>query len=572
MWASSVKIKKNLALMGMVFVLALIATLACSSGEPDATVAPATALVPATAPTQAPATTVMKVARVADATDVASLHWPTTGGYRELGGALYSTLVYEDANRNIKPELAISWELGQDQQSYIFKLREDVVFHDGNDFNADEVVQYFFRLMDPDNGAGRRGNFESALVARDSVDPPMVEALDAFTVQFNLKTPMPDFMTLWLDRCIPCIYSSAAFEEFGIDEVGFNPVGTGPYKLERWDRGDKIILTKFEDYYCGYYCQTYGDADLDQWEHWIVPEAGTRLAMVQTLQVDLIRGLGPEDLKVLKDNDKVRTELFPTSIETSIALKIPSDPKTPLYDVRVRQAMNYAVDKEAICRDIYGGLCVPSGGPVNQFLPLARNDLGPWPYDPAKAKELLAEAGFEDGFDLDFATSVRWGGWLEHVTAIQAMFKEVGINMSIATMPMSELVPNFLQTSADKFDVATASEAIYGSVFADYHLRRLWRSNVSDPVGGGDPFRTLTHSTGYRNPEFDALIDEGLTTFEEDKRKQLYDKAQEIVWNDAPHVWLFNKVDALAVNKKLSNIIYLPNDTEVVQALKLEVP
>ena len=135
---------------------------------------------------------------------------------------------------------------------------------------------------------------------------------------------------------------------------------------------------------------------------------------------------------------------------------------------------------------------------------------------------------------------------------------------------MSDVSPLWLQRNPDLFSgVASGSEALYISVFTDYHIRRLFHSTVSDPQSSNLD-RTVSHSTGYRNPEFDALIDEAVSSFDDDLRKRNYDQAQEIVWNDAPHVWLFNKVDGVAINKALTDFIELGNQEIVIEAIKVQ--
>ncbi|MBC7223007.1 MAG: hypothetical protein H5T59_01810, partial [Anaerolineae bacterium] len=314
---------------------------------------------------------------------------------------LFDTLVYRDHDNTYKPFLAEEWEFSEDGKEVTFRLREGVRFHDGTPMDAEAVAFTFRRFQE--KGAANP-------LATGVQDIASVEAVDEYTVRFVLKAPSPTFLgTLSLPYA--GIISPAAVETYG-EDFGLHPVGTGPFRLKAWEAGTSIVLERNPDYAWGPpVVENRGAPYLDEVRFLFIPDAATQLAALEAGEVDILFVNNPAHVEKLRANPDVN--LNEVTLNSLIYLGFHCA-KPPFDDVRVRQALAHAVDKEEILKVALGGVGQVAFAPLAPTLPgfdpsLKAYELG---YDPERSKSLLEEAGFVLGDD---------GVWERDGQALQAV-------------------------------------------------------------------------------------------------------------------------------------------------------
>src|ERR687897_953868 len=366
-------------------------------------------------------------------TDVDELDPRTTDtqeGYIVASNVYDCLVLYDLGATTIRPGLAESWEISEDGLVYTFNLRQGVSFHDGEPFNADAVVTWYNSVDEesPDSQYDATRMVYIADFITNWIDT--VEAVDEFTVRMTLPEP---YAPLLANLAIPIagIVSPAAIAR-GLDDVMVNPSGTGAFRLaspDDWTRDSQMVLEANPDYWGG-------APKVQQLIIRVIPESSTRLQQVETGEIDIAWALIPEDVERTRENpDLVIVEdagLNTNMIELNVG-------KDPFGSKEVRQALNYAVNKEEISEGLYNGNMVPAGGMLPPVHLAYNPDLKSYPYDPDQARELLAAAGFDEGNPLSFTfmayTIPRGynpvGDRL--ATAIQEYWSEVGVEANIQT-------------------------------------------------------------------------------------------------------------------------------------------
>ena len=429
--------------------------------------------------------------------------------------------VYDGLVRNtpgtleIEPALATDWTISDDGLEYTFNLREGVTFHDGTPFNADAVKFNFDRMLDENHPFASTGPFPLAFFF-SSIES--VEVVDDLTVKFTLNEPFAPLMSN-LASPSGLIVSPAAVEQHGAD-YGRNPVGTGPFKFEEWQSNTRVVVSRNEDYWDG-------PAPLEAVIFRPIADANTRVAEMLSGGIDVLLETPPDNVAQFRDdaNFQLKEAVGPHVWYVMLNAK-----EGPFADKLVRQAVNYAVNKESLVNDVLQGTADVSAGPIPPAFNWAYNeDVAPYPYDPEKARELLAEAGAE-GASLTFLVTEGGSGMLDPVpmgTAIQADLAAVGLDVEIQTYEwntfLSEVNPG-LEGKADMAEMA-------------------WMTSDPDTL----PFLTLRtaafpdqggfNSSYYSNPEVDALLDQARVSTDPEERGELYRQVQALVHEDAP--WLF---------------------------------
>lgn len=437
---------------------------------------------------------------------------------------IFETLVELDFDLSIKPALAESWEVSDDGTIYTFHLRKGVKFHDGTEMDAQAVKFSFDRaFFDPKAHLYReRDNFKDFKV------------IDKYTFQIVLNNPLPSLL-----KNLPMVVSPAAVEKYG-EDFGFHPVGTGPFQFEEWISGDRLILKRFDDYW-------RGPAKLDTVVFRNIPESDTVVAELLKNNLD-IAGPPKAYLRILDQKENLKLMRSPGLNIRYIGINVT---KEPWNDVRVRRAANYAVDAEAIIKNVHKGFGFVAKGPLPNAVWAHNPDLPLYGYDPDKARELLAEAGYPNGFKTNM---IAWESdtYLPIAKAVVEYWRQVGIDCQLRIYDWSTYLD--VVNNEEKFDTF-----IFG-----------W----TGPVDPHDYLWDLFHSKSDSNHSLysgsDELLDKAKTETDPEKRKQLYYQIQEDIVKAAPWIWIENMEIDRIVNTRVKNFRIHPTGIYVLRDVYIE--
>lgn len=417
---------------------------------------------------------------------------------------IYNTLIDVDDEMNFIPELAQSWDQ-PDDLTYIFKLREGVKFHNGREMTAEDVKYSFERVLNPDTAAIGKSYY-------DSIDS--IEVVDTYTVKFTLKEPFAPFLTN-LTSLYGAIVPKEVIEENGnLMQVA---CGTGPFMLKEWIPDNKIILEKNPDYY------EEGLPKLEGIEYYVMTDESSRIAALRTGNVHLIK-LPAASLSLLEGNDNVEIKPYQSNEYSFLGFNLDLD---KFKDVRVRQAISYAINRQEIIDLAYNGEATVTG-----FVTPA---MGRWAIDFAnedlyqqnieKAKQLMAEAGYPDGFETKIAV-----GLYDDIRAtgeiLQKQLEQIGIKATIENLESGQYVDAWSNRThemmAGRNGAGTDPNRAVAFFFSTTGSANVW---------------------GYSNPEVDALCDAGKVTVDEAERESIYKEAQKIVLNDSPNIFMASPME-----------------------------
>jgi peptide/nickel transport system substrate-binding protein len=495
--------------------------------------APATTQAPSAAPTAAakPAADSSKPLVFVESNEPNNLYPAVgTGPFGTVQYCIYDTFVNHNANMEPIPGLAESWQVAADNVTWTFKLRKGVKFHDGTDFNADAVKFTIEAILDPKNNAGRRSVY-TVIKSVDAVDP--------LTVKITTDGPFPDLPFLLIDRSA-MIVSPTAFKKQGLADFALHPVGTGPYKFVEWVPNDHISLEANPDYW-------QGKPKIGKITIRVVPTASARTAALRSGEADIVKDVSPNDLDTLrKDANLTVLQKDSTTVVTSEMRQT----KPPFNDKRVRQAMNYALDRKAIVNDIMKGVGTVADTPG---LPgeWGTVRLTPYEYNPEKAKQLLADAGYPNGLDANlFYVSGRWGGDDQVTQAMQAYWQAAGIRVKLQKVDNAGL-DDMLSRDPDTM-AGWTTQQVRSSSYLDYHLWRLFQTQATHIQG--------FQRSGFSDPQVDDLLTKGRSTFDLNERAKYYADAQKLIWDDAAFVWVFVQQNLGASKKSVTGYEMLPID------------
>ena len=435
----------------------------------------------------------------------------------------------------IVPGLAQSWDISKDGLTYTFRLRPNVKFHDGTPLTAEAVKFCFDRQLNDQGPFYATGTYPYVKGFLGNVAG--VEVVNPTTVQIRLKSPLTPFLQYLAHHSL-YIYSPDALKKWGKDIVK-HPVGTGPFKLETWEPGVRVVLARNDQYWGG-------APKVRQAIYVPIIEAQARLSAIKTGEIDLTMDVPPDSLADLrKDPDVVVAETNSSAVwYVALNTRHPA-----LKDRRVRQALNYAVQKEAIIRDILKGTAIVATTPLSPvYGPYHEDKTVRYPYDPEKAKALLKEAGFANGLDVTFFVPESGSGMqspVEMGTVIQANLAAVGVRAKIQTMEWGAYLKKYL----DAPDMAEMS----------------WNPSIGDPdhmmymLLSSDRFPPAFNAGFYQNPRVDELLRKGRTTIEEKERIPLYREAQRLVVEDAPWIFVDHGKQVIVYRKRVQGFKLHPN-------------
>lgn len=463
---------------------------------------------------------------------------------------VFDTLVeFKTGTTEVVPALATSWDVAPDGLTYTFYLRKGIKFHDGTAFNADAVVFSYMRQLDENNEYYEYGPWKYWGYMDMSNIVSAITAIDDYTVEFELlKVEAPFIANLAMD--FAAIVSPTAYKA---DPEGFasNPVGTGPFKFVSWTKDSDIVLEKNEDYWEPVY--------LDRLILKVIPDATARWLALQKGEVDLIDFPAADDFPAMRENPDIQLIQQPGLNVGYLAL---NTEKKPYDDKRVRQAMNYAINRDEIIDAVYGNAGQPAKNPIPPTMWSYNDDITPYPYDVDKAKALLAEAGYSDGFKTEiWAMPVArpYNPDARKIAEImQAQLAKINVEVEIISYEWG--------TYLDRTDNGEHQAAMLG-----------WTGDNGDP----DNFLFVLLSIPaakkpagniafWQNEDFNNLVVEAKETADPAKRTSLYRQAQEIFHEEAPWVTIAHSVVTLPAKKTVRDFLISPTGTRVFKQVWLE--
>ncbi len=437
---------------------------------------------------------------------------------------------YKSGTLEVEPALATDWSISEDGTEYTFTLRDGVTFHDGTPFNAAAVKFNFDRMLDENHPYHDTGPFPLSFFF-GAVEA--TEVVDDMTVKFTLNAPYAPFLSN-LAYPTGLMVSPAAVEANG-KEFGRNPVGTGPFKFGEWRSNEAVVVERHD----GYWGEAAGTEAV---VFRPITDANTRVAEMLAGGIDLMVEVPPTSLGQFSgDGFSVAEQAGP-----HVWFLILNAKEGPFADKRVRQAANYAINKEAIVNDVLEGTASVAAGPTPPAFAWAYNEaLDPYPYDPEKAKALIAEAG-ADGATLTFYVTEGGSGMLDPVpmgTAIQADLQAVGFDVKIETYEWNTFLGEVNPGLEGKADMAEMAWMTNDPDTLPYLALR----SEAWPENGG------FNSGYYSNPKVDELLEAARTATDQDERARLYREMQEIVQEDAPWVFVANWKQNAVTNDRVEN-------------------
>jgi glutathione transport system substrate-binding protein len=427
---------------------------------------------------------------------------------------MYESLVRFDQNLNVAPSLATKWSVDPSGTRWTLELRKGVRFHDGTPFDAQAVVDSFQRLLDPARGLAAASRVRG-IVKR-------VTATGPDTVLFTLTSSYASFLRV---LAVTPIVSPLAEKQ---GKLSREAVGTGPYKFREWKTGEYVLEERNEQY--------WGPRPTIKQLKWIWTSEPVLINMsVLAGAADIVNPLPPIFAEALSRNRKVQLIQGEEARVFWVAL---NNQSKPLDDVRVRQALNYATDREALVRTQLRGFGTPANSPLAPADFAYDAQTRGYPYDLERAKVLLAKAGYSNGFTIKIAVQEQDSQLVE---TLQGMWANVHVNLQIDQMESGVFSQAIFGSPKQK--AQQGIDCVYASWASDntdpdYQLGPLYRSDQWSPAGANLGF--------YSNPQLDVLLESAAGELNVEKRKELYRQAQQIISDDAPHVLLYYARDVAA--------------------------
>jgi peptide/nickel transport system substrate-binding protein len=466
------------------------------------------------------------ILRYATGTDVVTLdpQFVTDVPTSRIVSCIHETLVYPGPNGDIQGLLAESWSVGDDKVSWIFKLRKGVMFHDGTPLDANAVKLTFDRILDKKTGSPRV-SATAGITAVDVIDP--------YSVSIKTASPFAPLLSQ-LSAYNLAIISPKAMGRLN-NAYSKAPSGTGPFKFGSWVPGDRLTLLRNDSY--------WGEkAKPDQVVMSVVPEDSTRVLLLLSDGADVVANVPPVMVSRLKTTTGVDI-IQKTGFRTDFVAM--NNAMKPFDDIRVRQAMTYAINTKALLQGVMSNIGTAGGGLTSTMVPGAAT-IAPYPFDPDKARALLTAAGLPKGFTTDFYVPVgRYTNDRQLGEAIQAQLAEVGITATIKS-------PEF---------------GTYQALLSEKTKIPFYLLGTGSPTG--DPDFSLTNNVAsngqgnypnYKNPKVDALIEQQRQTVDPDARRAVLRQIYQQVYDDCTWISLFYENQLFGQRSNVKGFEVLPNE------------
>ena len=463
----------------------------------------------------------------------------TDGESIKAGIQIFENLVkFGNNSMDVEPQLAESWDVSDDGLIWTFHLRKGVKFHDGTDFNATAVYNSFARIIDKDHPFHGYGKWKYLSLSLKYVT--QIKVIDDYTISLATKmpyAPLINNLALWLCP----ILSPKAMAAYK-DQIGMHPVGTGPFKFVKWVKDDHIILVRNEDYWAG-------APKLKKIVIKSIPETSTRLMALQSGNIDIADDLDPDSITLVKKNDKL---VVKENASVNVGYIAINTSKPYLADPRVRQAISHAVDKNVLIQTLFQGLAIPAKNPFAPSIWSYNDEIVPYEYDPAKAKALLQEAGFDMGREIElWAMPVSRAYMPDPVKTaelVQAYLSAVGIKCKIVRYDWG----TYLKKTANGEHDLCMLGWLGGNADPDNFLYGLLSADTAKIPGA-------SNVAIWKNTEFTDLVKKAQKTFDKAERTGYYKKAQVIAHDQAPWVPIAHTKVIRCFTKNVQDVPLRPN-------------
>lgn len=455
-----------------------------------------------------------------------------------ITNSVFEMLTYRDPSGKLNPWLAESWEAAPDSKSFTFKLRKDVKFSDGTPFNGEAVKANFDRIVDPKFKAG------GSLSSLRGYDGTTV--VNEFEVKVNFKEPFSPFLVYSAGGTLGMV-SPKAFKEMG-DAINQKPVGSGPFVVKEYVAKDHATITSNPAYTRkAPWSDHEGPPYLDQITFKFIPENATRAATVESGETHAVDFVQPQDLARLQGNNKITIMKVPWTgapRQWNLNVKL-----APTDDVKVRQALNYAISREALMATVFKGTANPGQAPLVSTMLSDPSLKNPYPFDQAKARALLDEAGWKEGPDkirvkdgkrLELViNSIDYGGGADPPTQfVQAQLRDVGVDAKIK----AQARPPYYE---DNYHCATNGPIMF---LRSSDWDGLYALYGTKNIGGNFNWSC------YSNPKVDDLLAKGVAESDPEKRKAIYVEVEKILMQDAVVVPLAEELSVWALTARASGL------------------
>jgi peptide/nickel transport system substrate-binding protein len=444
------------------------------------------------------------------ATEPPGLDLTATPASATAGVVFYNVqeaLVKVDRHGKLVPWLAEKWHTS-DNKNYTFFLKKGVRFQNGREMKAADVKFVFDRAMNPETKHPAVKQYE---VIADII------VKDDYTITFALKTTNANFL-LTMARQGSVIYPREA-----VDTLKSEPIGTGPYKVAEWVRGDRIVLAKNADYH------VKGLPKLDRVTYRFIPDPNAALAALKAGDVDATMfGLGPEHIPDLQKDPRFQVIVGETTNDVIMSM---NNSRKPFTDVRVRRAVTYGINKPEVVKGAMFGFGRVLGTNVDPLNPYFVDMSGAMPYDPAKAKKLLAEAGYPNGFDAVLKVAPQYYYTVRTGEVLADQLQKVGVKIKIEQIEWGQWLSRVWKD-------------------ADYDLTIIGHAEAWDVANYANP----KYYFRYDSPEFQKIFQESEVTVDDKARRELYVKIQKKLVEDAPVVWLYIHPRLVVTKKGLQGL------------------
>lgn len=458
------------------------------------------------------------VGSIGDASNLIPLLASDTPSF-EIAGYVYNGLVKYDKDLNLVGDLAESWDISKDGLTITFHLRKGIKWHDGVEFTSADVLYTYRVTIDPKTPTAYSEDFKQVKSA---------EAPDRYTFRVTYGKPFAPALASWGMNILPAHLLEG--KDITKSELARKPVGTGPYRFKEWVAGQKIVLEAYKDYF-------EGEPYIGRYVYRVIPDNSTMYMELKAGGLDMM-GLTPVQYQRQTDTPDFKARFnkyrYPASAYTYLGYNL----RNPMFaDKRVRQAITSAINKDEIIHGVLFGMGQVAHGPYKPGTWACNPHMKDFDYNPARAKQLLAEAGWrqvnsdgvlvKDGKPFTFTILTNQGNDQRLKTAqiIQRRLKNVGIDVKIRVLEFASLLTNFI-------DKGNFDALIMGwTISQDPDIFDVWHSSKTGPKE--------LNFIGFKNKEVDRLIEEGRSTFDVEKRKRCYYRIQEILVDEQPYTFLY---------------------------------